>query len=225
MAAGTSLMQSSATPTFLRPAPLISADRPRRAENCSRLIFQLPASFFSLACADAMIALPSTTFSSRTITRANSRRSTIRKSTRRNRRFISLFPIAPMPPTHPKIATITLSLVNVAARSDPWTPGETARFREVILQRLEKFGLRELSARLVTQATFTPTDFARRDLSYHGSLYGWASHSLRTSLFRPSMKGPRHVYFVGGTTHPGGGIPLVLLSGKMAAARIQREVR
>jgi phytoene desaturase len=39
------------------------------------------------------------------------------------------------------------------------------------------------------------------------------------------MKGPEGVYFVGGTTHPGGGIPLVLLSGKMVAEKILGEVR
>ena len=116
-------------------------------------------------------------------------------------------------------------LVNVPARATPWTPEETKDFRNVILQRLEKFGFSDLHDRIVSEAAFTPTLFAQRDLAYRGSLYGWASHSLRTSLLRPSMKGPRSVYFVGGTTHPGGGIPLVLLSGKMAAARLCRDIK
>jgi phytoene dehydrogenase-like protein len=33
----------------------------------------------------------------------------------------------------------------------------------------------------------------------------------------------RNLFFTGGTTHPGGGIPLVLLSGKMVADLIERE--
>lgn len=118
-------------------------------------------------------------------------------------------------------------LVNTPARDPrrPWTPAETAGYRDLVIRRLERFGLEDLSGRIVTEASFTPSDFAARDLAHHGALYGWASHSIRTSLFRPSLRAPgrRDLYFVGGTTHPGGGIPLVLLSGKMVAEMIQRE--
>lgn len=111
-------------------------------------------------------------------------------------------------------------LVNAPARDPryPWDAGGTQRYRNLIIKRLEQFGLKDLSQRIVSERLFTPYDFAQRDLAYHGALYGWASHSIRTSLFRPPLhtKG-ENVYFVGGTTHPGGGIPLVLLSGKMVA--------
>ena len=119
-------------------------------------------------------------------------------------------------------------LVNVPARDPlrPWTAEETAAYRDLVLDRLEKFGVRDLRSRMVTERAFTPTDFANRDNAYHGSLYGWASHSIRTSLFRPPLRAEkaRNVFFVGGTTHPGGGIPLVILSGKMVAELIKREV-
>ena len=118
-------------------------------------------------------------------------------------------------------------LINTPARDpkQPWTPEETRGYRDLVLQRLGKFGFDDLPSRIVTQQTFTPTDFATRDLAHHGALYGWASHSIRTSLLRPPLRAPDHpnIYFVGGTTHPGGGIPLVLLSGKMVADMIQRE--
>jgi phytoene desaturase len=111
-------------------------------------------------------------------------------------------------------------LVNVPARAEPWTREETARYRDVVLQRLATF---RLAPDIVCERAFTPTDFATRDLAHHGALYGWASHSIRTSLFRPPWRSPAGTSFVGGTTHPGGGIPLVLLSGKMVADRIARE--
>jgi phytoene desaturase len=128
-------------------------------------------------------------------------------------------------------------LVNAPAR-DPnqaWTNAEARGYRDVVLKRLKRFGIdlftTESAARvsggsyIATQQIFTPSDFATRDLAHHGSLYGWASHSIRTSLFRPPLRAPgaRNVFFAGGTTHPGGGIPLVLLSGKMVADLIQRE--
>ena len=118
-------------------------------------------------------------------------------------------------------------LINTPARDphQPWTFAETRAYRDLILQRLERFGLKNLNERIVTESIFTSTDFAARDLAYHGSLYGWASHSISTSLFRPPLRAPgaKNVYFTGGTTHPGGGIPLVLLSGQMVADMIQRE--
>jgi phytoene desaturase len=119
-------------------------------------------------------------------------------------------------------------LVNAPARDpkEAWTKAEALGYRDLVLKRLERFGFGNLATCIVTERIFTPSDFAARDLARHGSLYGWASHSIRTSLFRPPLRAPgtRNVFFAGGTTHPGGGIPLVLLSGKMAADLIQREI-
>jgi phytoene desaturase len=113
-------------------------------------------------------------------------------------------------------------LINVPARDPaaPWMEAETQSYREVILRRLGRFGFEDLAEKIVAEQAFTPSDFAARDLAYHGALYGWASHSVRTSLFRPPLRAGRNVFFVGGTTHPGGGIPLVLLSGKMVAEAV-----
>jgi phytoene desaturase len=116
-------------------------------------------------------------------------------------------------------------LVNVPGRdpADPWTYAETRDYRDLIFRRLEKFGLDGIEKKIVSERAFTPTDFARRDLARHGALYGWASHSIRASLLRPPLRAARNLFFTGGTTHPGGGIPLVLLSGKMVAEIITRE--
>ena len=118
-------------------------------------------------------------------------------------------------------------LINAPARDphQPWTYGETKDYRNLVIKRLERFGLEGLEERIVTESIFTASDFAARDLAWQGSLYGWASHSIGASLFRPPLRvpGTRNVFFAGGTTHPGGGIPLVLLSGKMVAELIQRE--
>jgi phytoene desaturase len=119
-------------------------------------------------------------------------------------------------------------LVNAPARDpkEPWTKAEAQGYRDLVLKRLERFGFNDLPRRIIAERIFTPSDFAARDLAHHGALYGWASHSIRASLFRPPLRAPgtRNVFFAGGTTHPGGGIPLVLLSGKMVADLIQREV-
>lgn len=112
-------------------------------------------------------------------------------------------------------------LVNAPA----YTPADTRDYDEVILRRLAAFGVAPEPDRILCRASFGPPDFRIRDNAWEGSLYGWASHSPRTALLRPPIRHPhhRHVFFCGGTTHPGGGIPLVLLSGKIAAGQIHRH--
>jgi phytoene desaturase len=107
------------------------------------------------------------------------------------------------------------------------SPEEVERYSQTIIERLEQQGLEGLSQNITIRHAFTCQDFATRDLSHHGSLYGWASHSVKSALFRPPISHPnlKNLYFVGGTTHPGGGIPLVLLSGKMVAEKILRTAK
>jgi phytoene desaturase len=99
------------------------------------------------------------------------------------------------------------------------------RILKHIINKLEQAGLDDLSNHIEYSYAFSPEDFANRDLSTHGSLYGWASHHIHSSLFRPPLRSPLspNLYFVGGTTHPGGGIPLVLLSAKMVTEEILRN--
>ncbi len=114
-------------------------------------------------------------------------------------------------------------LVNAPAntRSIDWKkqgPG----FADAVVRRLEQHGLHDLAQNITCRHLFTPADFAARDVSTEGALYGWASHSPLTALWRPPLQSPDHanLYFAGGTTHPGGGIPLVLLSARMTAEKI-----
>lgn len=102
---------------------------------------------------------------------------------------------------------------------------EGPNYAQHVLERLEQHGLTKLRDHSRTMTVFTPQDFANRDLSMHGALYGWASHNPLTALFRPPMQSPiaQNLYFVGGTTHPGGGIPLVMLSARMLVDKILRQ--
>ncbi|MDZ4789413.1 MAG: phytoene desaturase family protein [Blastochloris sp.] len=102
---------------------------------------------------------------------------------------------------------------------------QSPSFAEAIIRRLDEHGLNDLSNHITYQHLFTPADFASRDVSTEGALYGWASHSPLTALRRPPLQSPDHdsLYFVGGTTHPGGGIPLVLLSARMVVDKILKS--
>ncbi len=70
----------------------------------------------------------------------------------------------------------------------------------------------------------TPEDFEHRYAMPGGSIYGWASHSYRTAFFRPPLRDRmiRGLYYVGGSTHPGGGTPMVLQSANLVYQLICR---
>jgi phytoene desaturase len=100
-----------------------------------------------------------------------------------------------------------------------WTTAARS-YRDQIVRTLEtRFGLTDLSKRIVVEQMMTPRDLASLYNANLGSIYGISSNSLRTAFLRPPNR-DRHIrglFFAGGATHPGGGLPLVALSGKIAA--------
>jgi phytoene desaturase len=118
-------------------------------------------------------------------------------------------------------------LVNAPALGErfAWDATATNWYASLVLARLEEtHGLRGLRAALAFVEPFTPADFAVRYGAWRGTLYGHASHDRFSAFRRPPNRHPRlrNLYFVGGSTHPGGGIPLVLLSGKIVSELVER---
>jgi phytoene desaturase len=98
-------------------------------------------------------------------------------------------------------------------------------YRERILHTLAGFGL-DVRARIRSERMLTPVDIARISGAWRGALYGISSNQPLNAFRRPHNRCPdlRGLYFVGGTTHPGGGVPMVALSGKVAANLIQQDL-
>lgn len=83
---------------------------------------------------------------------------------------------------------------------------------------VERLGVAE---RVRVCETITPADLAARFRSWQGSIYGTSSDGRRAAFLRPGNRGPREgLFLVGGASHPGGGLPLVALSGKIVADMI-----
>jgi phytoene desaturase len=95
---------------------------------------------------------------------------------------------------------------------------EAEPYRDLIVKKLEKFGLKDLKNSIEFEQIITPEDFERIFNANRGSIYGISSNGTFSAFRRiPNKSGDiENLYFVGGATHPGGGMPLVLLSGKMA---------
>jgi len=98
--------------------------------------------------------------------------------------------------------------------------------REAVIKRLRKAGLTDIEDHIKHERCYTPKTW---ESIYHvskGSVFGSLSHSLfQMGYFRPHNRHNhyKNLYFVGGSTHPGNGIPLVLLSAKLTAERIFKE--
>jgi len=103
---------------------------------------------------------------------------------------------------------------------------EVEAYGERVLDRIAAFGFNDLRDRIVCRHHFTPSDFKDRDLSWRGALYGYASHGPLAAFHRPpiTVRGLPGFCFTGGATHPGGGIPLVLRSARIATDRITRHL-
>jgi phytoene desaturase len=102
---------------------------------------------------------------------------------------------------------------------------EARSYRDLIVSKLEESGLDGLNEAIDYEHIITPTDFERAYHANRGSIYGISSNKRRSAYLRPPNKARdiEGLYFAGGATHPGGGIPLVLLSGKMAAELLLRD--
>jgi 1-hydroxycarotenoid 3,4-desaturase len=75
------------------------------------------------------------------------------------------------------------------------------------------------------QITTTPEDFNRLFPGTGGALYGPASHGWTASFSRPTARTPvPRLYLAGGSTHPGPGVPMAALSGRLAAARVLMDL-
>src|SRR5690606_41207908 len=69
------------------------------------------------------------------------------------------------------------------------------------------------------------SDLAQNSAAHRGALYGPSANSRWTAFRRPHNRCPdvRGLYFVGGTTHPGGGVPMVMLSAQVVSKLVSQR--
>jgi phytoene desaturase len=93
-------------------------------------------------------------------------------------------------------------------------------YRQHILGLLAHRGF-DVRDRVVWQEVRTPNDIADRSWSPGGAIYGSASNSRRAAFARPANRSPiPGLFLVGGSAHPGGGLPLVGMSAAIVAELI-----
>jgi diapolycopene oxygenase len=100
-------------------------------------------------------------------------------------------------------------------------------YRRVILDKLARAaGMPDLESRIVFESALTPADIHERYRVLDGAIYGLASHGRMLGAFKPGNRSRdvRGLYLAGGAAHPGPGMPMVLMSGWIAADVLDQDL-
>jgi phytoene dehydrogenase-like protein len=116
-------------------------------------------------------------------------------------------------------------MANAPASDEPWEEGQVETARRRVLARLSEGGFPDVTSSVVVSDLWTPRRIARDYLAPGGAIYGTHSHGWRRAFLRPPNKHARlgGLYRVGGSSHPGGGTPTVLLSAEITCELIRRH--
>lgn len=102
---------------------------------------------------------------------------------------------------------------------------EVTTARKNIVKKINNFLNTDIESFIEFEKIMSPVDIQNRTGSYLGSIYGISSNDKFAAFMRQSNKSKtvKNLYFCGGSAHPGGGIPLVILSGKIVSDIIESE--
>ena len=99
-------------------------------------------------------------------------------------------------------------------------------YRNRIIEKLEHTaGMKNLEDHIVFERALTPQDINDRYHVLDGAIYGLASHGRFFGAFKPANRSPdiEGLYLAGGSAHPGPGMPMVLMSGWIAADCVDQD--
>ena len=126
----------------------------------------------------------------------------------------------------------TLSVIVPVAHLDPKNNQDWGRLKQTardgVIRRLEEAGLFDIEEHIKFEICYLPKTWESTCNVTRGSVFGSLSHSIfQMGYFRPhnQHKKYRNLYFAGGSTHPGNGVPLVLLGAKLTSERILKDAK
>ncbi|HET9494400.1 MAG TPA: phytoene desaturase family protein [Chloroflexia bacterium] len=101
------------------------------------------------------------------------------------------------------------------------------RARAAVLRRLASMGIADLEQHIKFEVAYAPRAWRTLYNLKRGSAFGLSHNFLQVGYMRPHNRHARYrnLYFVGSSTHPGTGLPMVLLSAQLTAERVLQEQR
>jgi diapolycopene oxygenase len=133
--------------------------------------------------------------------------------------------------TDPEVAVPGGEALYVLAHTPYIRPGQDWNemfpgYRQTILRKLaDAAGLGDLRQRIRFESRLTPLDIHNRYRVLDGAIYGLASHGRYLGAFKPANRSRdlKGLYLAGGAAHPGPGMPMVLMSGWIAADTLDKD--
>jgi diapolycopene oxygenase len=109
----------------------------------------------------------------------------------------------------------------------PFTSNDYLTFKDNILNKLERMGLTDLRHHIVAEELWTPETIQDMYYSNKGSIYGVVANRRKNMGFKIPKQSRfyKNVFFVGGSVNPGGGMPMVVLSGQQVVEQIENPKR
>lgn len=124
----------------------------------------------------------------------------------------------------------TLSVIVPVAHPDPKYNQDWKKMKQTaragVIKRLKEAGMEDIEEHIKFEICYLPQTWESSCNVTHGSVFGSLAHNIfQMGYFRPSNRHKKYknLYFAGGSTHPGNGVPLVLLSAKLTSERILKE--
>ena len=98
--------------------------------------------------------------------------------------------------------------------------------RRVVIQRLAEAGLTNLEGHIKCEVSYNPNDWQKRFNLTKGSTHGLSHKIMQMGYMRPRNRHHNYsnLYFVGASTHPGTGLPTVLVSARLTSERILQDI-
>jgi phytoene desaturase len=100
-----------------------------------------------------------------------------------------------------------------------------SRAKETVLERLVKLGITDLEAHITHEVSYTPHDWREMFNLARGAAFGLGHNFTQVGYLRPQNRHGRYknLYFCGASTHPGTGVPIVLIGAGLMEERIAKE--
>jgi phytoene desaturase len=107
------------------------------------------------------------------------------------------------------------------------TPELRDQYFDIVMDRFEKRTGQSVKEHILFKESFCVNDFIEAYNSYKGNAYGMANTLRQTAFLRPSLKSSKvkNLFFTGQLTVPGPGVPPSLISGKLVADLITKQVK
>ena len=105
---------------------------------------------------------------------------------------------------------------------NPLTREDYLAFKERVVDKLERMGLKDLRQHVVFEHCWTPLDIQQQYYSNKGSIYGVVSDRFKNLAFKAPKQSTKYpnLFFAGGSVNPGGGMPMVILCGQNVAKKV-----